>query len=128
MASVEIDFVVTDCLLALDFYEGFFDIARVEVTDNQAGSNEAIFTMYGCRFHMLDENPAFYLIAPKPGDPKSMWVNIVLDDIQQCYDKALAAGCTEIQGVTENAALGLSNAIFVDPFGYIWMLHEMHNE
>jgi hypothetical protein len=26
------------------------------------------------------------------------------------------------------AAYGVSNAIFRDPFGYIWMLHQVHKE
>ena len=38
------------------------------------------------------------------------------------------AGCSEIQPVTEMADYGLSNAMFMDPFGYIWMLHQIHRE
>jgi D-galactarolactone isomerase len=53
MIGVEIDMVVTDCLKALDLYEKIFDIKRVEVTAFPRGENEAIFTLYGVRFHML---------------------------------------------------------------------------
>ena len=127
-AGVEIDFVVRDSLKALELYESVFEIQRVEVTGYETGKNEAVFTMYGTRFHMLDENPDFMLIAPKEGDPKPMWVNIVVPDIRETYGKAMTAGCSVIQPVTEMEALGISNAMFSDPFGYIWMLHQAHRE
>ena len=128
MTGVEMNFVVPDSRKALELYERIFDVRRVEATNFEAGTNEAVFTMYGARFHMLDENPAYHLIAPKEGDPKPMWVNITVPDIQEIYGKALAAGCREILPITRMEPLGLSNAIFADPFGYIWMLHQVHRE
>jgi len=126
--GVEIDFVVEDCLKALALYQSIFEVEAVEATNNETGMNEAEFSIYSARFHMLDENPAYMLIAPKPGDPKPMWVNVFVADISQTYDKAMSAGCTQIQPITENEAMGLSNAMFIDPFGYIWMLHQQHRE
>ena len=126
MNSVEIDFVVTDSLAALALYEKIFEVQRVEVTSFPKGQNEAVFTVYGVRFHMLDENPEFQLVAPKPGMPQSMWLNVLVPDIKQVHQKALDAGCTEVQPVTEMADFGVSNALFLDPFGYVWMLHQIH--
>lgn len=124
--GVEIDFVVTDSLAALALYEKIFEVQRVEVTSFPKGQNEAVFTVYGVRFHMLDENPEFQLVAPKPGMPQSMWLNVLVPDIKQVHQKALDAGCTEVQPVTEMADFGVSNALFLDPFGYVWMLHQIH--
>ena len=126
MVGVEIDFVVPDSVRALELYESIFEVERVEVTSFDAGSNEAVFTIYGTRFHMLDENPDYHLTAPKEGDPKTMWLNILVPDIKTTYAKAISAGCTQIQPVTLMDAFGASNAMFSDPFGYIWMLHEVH--
>ena len=128
MVGVEIDLVLTDCLKALAFYKKIFDIEPIEVTDFPTGQNEVVFTLYGVRFHMLDENPEFQLIAPSPGDPKPIWFNIMVADIASTYAKALEAGCTEIQPVTEIPDYGVSNAMFSDPFGYLWMLHQVHRE
>lgn len=128
MIGVEIDFVVSDCRKALELYESIFDVQRVEVTSYDRGLNEAIFTMYGTRFHMLDENPEYQLIAPGSGDPKSMWVNLIVPDIKETYGKAIASGCTEIQPLTDIEAFGVTNAMFSDSFGYIWMLHQIHRE
>ena len=128
MVGVEIDMVVTDSLKALELYEKVFEIERVEVTDFLKGENEVIFTLYGVRFHMLDENPKFELIAPTPDKTNTIWFNILVPDINETFSKAISAGCTEVQPVTELLDYGVSNAIFNDPFGYQWMLHQMHKE
>ncbi len=126
MVGVEVDMVVVNSLEALRLYEKIFDTERVEVSDLEQGLNEAIFTMYGTRFHLLDENPAYQLNAPKEGDPKSMWMNVLVPDINVTFDKAISAGCAVIQPVTELTDFGVSNAVFSDTFGYVWMLHQMH--
>lgn len=128
ITGVEIDFVVQDSLKALELYESIFEVQRVEVSGYERGLNEAVFTMYGTRFHMLDENPEYMLVAPKEGDPQPMWLNVAVPDIKDTYNKAIAAGCTEIQPLTEIEAMGITNAMFSDPFGYVWMLHQIHKE
>ncbi len=126
MVGVEIDLVVTDSLKALEFYEKIFEIERVEVTDFPTGQNEVVFTLYGVRFHMLDENPEFQLRAPTPGDPKPIWFNILVPDIKATFAKAMEAGCTTVQELTEMPDYGVSNAVFSDAFGHLWMLHQIH--
>jgi uncharacterized glyoxalase superfamily protein PhnB len=126
MVGVEIDMVVVNSLEALNLYERIFDTERVEVSDYEQGLNEAIFTMYGTRFHLLDENPAYQLNAPKEGNTISMWMNVLVPDINVTFEKAISAGCAVIQPVTELTDFGVSNAVFSDTFGYVWMLHQMH--
>lgn len=128
MIGVEIDMVVTDSLQALEHYEKIFELERVEVTSFSKGENEVIFKLYDVTFHMLDENPDFQLIAPAEDDPKSIWYNIMVPDIEETYQKAIKAGSTEIQPVTEIPDFGVSNAIFMDSYNYIWMLHQVHRE
>ena len=77
---------------------------------------------------MLDENPEFELKAPTQNEPKSIWFNIMVPDIRETFSKAISVGCTEVQPVTEVPDFGVSNAIFSDPFGYVWMLHQVHRE
>lgn len=128
MVGVEIDMVVTDSLKALELYEKIFDIERVEVSNFPKGENEVVFTLCGVRFHLLDENPKFELIAPTPDEPKSIWFNIFVHDIEETFAKAISAGCTTVQPVTEMPDYGVSNAIFADSFNYLWMLHQVHRE
>jgi PhnB protein len=126
MVGVEIDMIVRDSLEALALYEKIFEIQRVEVSDFPKGENEVIFTLYGVRFHMLDENPKFGLKAPDPDKPQTIWFNILVPDIKKTFFKAIHSGCSEIQPVTEIPDFGVSNAIFNDGFGYQWMLHQVH--
>ncbi len=126
--GVEIDFVVKDSLQAIDLYEKIFPVERLEVTNFKTGTNEAVFTIFNTRFHMLDENPDYHLLAPVEGQPQSFWFNVTVDDIETTYDNAVENGCTTIQAITRMEEMGISNAIFLDPFGYVWMLHEIHRE
>ena len=128
ITGVELDFVVKDCIVALEQYKFIFDVEVVEATSFKVGNNEAVFTIYGTRFHMLDENPEYQLFAPKEGSNQSFWFNVTVPDIQVVFDKAITAGVTEIQPVTKMEKMGISNAMFLDKFGYVWMLHEIHRE
>ena len=118
IVGVEFDFVVKDSLKALELYEGIFEIERVEVSNFPRGQNEAVFTLYGVRFHMLDENPEFQLIAPTPESPKTSWMNIAVPDIKKTYEKAMELGCTEVQPVTE---LGRLRGVECHIYGSIWL-------
>ncbi|NLY44861.1 MAG: VOC family protein, partial [Tissierella sp.] len=114
MVGVEIDFVVDDSLKALELYESIFEIERVEVTNFPKGQNEVVFTLYGVRFHMLDQNLEFGLTAPSTKTPNSMWFNVLVPDIRETLKKAMEAGCSVVQDITEIPAFGGSNAIFSD--------------
>ncbi|WP_342708173.1 hypothetical protein [Amphibacillus marinus] len=52
----------------------------------------------------------------------------MVPDLKAIYTRALEAGCKEIQAITELPDYGVSNAMFVDPYGYQWMLHQVHKE
>lgn len=130
MTGVEVNMVTSDSPAALVLYEAIFGdgVERVEVTALPRGQNEAVFILYGTRIHMLDENPEFGMVVPKEGDPKPIWLNVVVPDIASTWKRAMEAGCTEIQPVTEIPSHGVSNAMFSDPYGYIWLLHQIHRE
>lgn len=128
MIGAEIDIIVSDSLKALELYGKIFEVQRIEATGFEKGLNEAVFTIYGTRFHLLDENPEYGLTAAKPEDPKSIWFNIVVPDIAETFKKATDAGCKEIQPVTEMEEMGVINAMFSDPYGVVWMLHQIVKE
>ncbi|MDF2935607.1 MAG: hypothetical protein K0Q90_980 [Paenibacillaceae bacterium] len=125
MLGVEIDLVVPDSLEALNWLESVYELERIEVSDFVKGQNEVVFTIYGTRFHLLDENHQYHLFAPKADSPKSIWFNVTVPDIKETYQKAMTAGGKEIQPVTEMPEMGIANAMFEDPFGYVWMLHQI---
>lgn len=127
-SGIEIDFVVKDSLESLSLYKKIFDIEIIEATNFTKGKNEVIFSLYGTNFHMLDENPEYKLLAPTLKSPNSIWFNVTVEDIKSIYDKAIQNGCMEIQPITDMPHFGVSNSIFCDPFGYVWMLHQVYKE
>lgn len=128
ITGVEIDFIVPDSVKALETYERIFPVERLEVTGYAVGQNEAVFTIFGSRFHLLDENPEYQMLAPHPGASLPVWFNVVVPDIRDTWAKAMVAGCTAVQPVTEMEPMGVINAMFTDPFGYVWMLHQVLRE
>ena len=128
MQGVEIDFVVTDCHAALALYRNIFNVVPLEVTRLPKGQNEVIFTLYGAHFHMLDENPSFGMVAPSPASSSSVWFNVAVPDIHVVHRAAMKAGCVQVQPITEVGDFGVSNCTFKDPFGHMWMLHQVHRD
>lgn len=123
--GVEICFIVSDVLKAFEVYQSIFEVECIEKTGFPKGQNEVVFSIYGVRFHMLDENPDFQMIAPKQGDPQFIWYNIAVPDISKTYQNAVDAGCKIVQPITEVETHGVKTAMFHDPFGYMWQLHQV---
>lgn len=126
MVGVEIDLVVKDSLKALAFYHEIFGVETLEVSNYDRGLNEAVFILYGTRFHLLDENPEYQLFAPKDTEGRPYWINVVVENIRKALQTALDNGASLIQDLVEMPEMGISNAIFKDPSGHLWMLHQIN--
>lgn len=126
MTGVEFDFIVEDSLKALELYRKIFEVEVIEATSFPKGQNEVVFSIFGTRFHMLDENLEFNMIAPKEGDNIPFWFNVMVEDIQETYNNVLESNLEVMQSLTKMEEYGVTNAMFKDEFGYIWMLHEIH--
>jgi uncharacterized glyoxalase superfamily protein PhnB len=129
MTGVEIDFVVPDVLVAFETYRMVFGAEAMEKSSLEKGCNEVVFTVLGTRFHILDENPEAFLVAPKEVQGGFLWFNMVVDDIQAVFERASAAGFStilEIQEVSMSSLpAGSKTAMQKDPWGYIWQLHQI---
>lgn len=125
MVGVEIDFIVSDSIKALELYKKIFAIEEVEVTNFRKGLNEVVFNLYNTRFHMLDENLDYGLVGPSKDKPNTIWFNVLVEDISDTFNKAVENGCSVFQPITEISDFKMKNAIIIDPFGYMWMLHEI---
>ena len=127
MTGSEVNFIVKDSRKALELYKKIFtDIVVVEATDLAEGTNEAVFNLYNGRYHMLDENKEYDLLAPREGHRNTIWFNILVDDIESVFDRAVSNGCVALQEVKDIEGQAASNALFGDPFGYVWILHQLN--
>lgn len=87
-----------------------------------------VFSLYNTRFHLLDENIDYGLKAPTEESPQSIWFNILVDDIKKTWEKGIKEGFVEISPINYMEAMGVSNGVFIDPFGYTWMIQQIHKE
>ncbi len=123
--GVEIDMIIKDSLSAFKLYKKVFKAEKIEATNYEKGLNEVVFTMLNTRFHLLDENKEYQMHAPSKNKPNTMWCNLLVEDINKTYKKAVEEGFIIIQPLTELKEFGVINAIIADPFGYHWMLHQI---
>lgn len=105
ITGVEIDMIVSDSLKALALYEKIFTIERIDVTDFPKGESEVILSIYGTKFHLLDENPQFEMIAPKPGDPMTIWFNVMVRGY--CPDLSKSNQCGVHRGAANHRSTRL---------------------
>lgn len=124
LQAVEFDFIVNDVKQTKAVYQAIFGLEVIEETNFPVGSNELIFHLAGTRFHLLDANPDYDMQAPTPGEEFPFWFNVSSEDIKAQWEKALAAGCQEMLAPTESSVSGSVTAMFRDPDGYVWMLHD----
>lgn len=126
--GVEIDIIIENSLEALKLYKKVFEAEELEVTNYEKGLNEVVFTIQNTRFHMLDENKEYGLIAPKKDSPTFVWFNLIVKDIEEIFNKAINEGFEVLQPLQEIKEFGVINTILLDPFGYQWMMHEVKKE
>lgn len=126
MKTAELDFIVPDTLEAITLYQSVFDVTEVDATQYEKGLNEVRFNLHGLMMHILDENPAYNMYAPKKDQLFPIWVNVTVSDINETLKKAEDGNFTIIQPLTDIPEFGVKNAVIKDPFGYQWMLHEVY--
>jgi len=125
--GVEIDIVISDALKAYATYQEIFATELIEKTDFPKGQNEVVFTIYGTRIHLLDENPEAGMRAPQE-TVVPIWLNVMVPDIKETFQRAMDHGWHELMPLTDMSDFGVTNAVVADTFGYQWMLHQIHKE
>jgi PhnB protein len=120
--------IIEDSLFAFKTYEKVFKAEKIEATSYEKGLNEVVFTIMDTRFHMLDENKEYGIYAPIKDKTNSMWCNLLVEDIEDIFNKSKEEKFEIIQPLTELEDFGVINAVISDPFGYQWMLHQIVKE
>ena len=128
MLGIEVDLVVKDCQSALEVYEKVFGAIRKSLTSLEPGLNEALFTLWGTNFHLLDANPEYHLMAPQEGITLPVFFNVTVPNLKVVYQKALDEGFQIIQPPKRVADKDIINALVLDPFGYVWVIHEFEDD
>jgi len=125
MNGVKISLVVNDCFVAFDLYKKVFDAKELHRTSLSKGQNRIAFMMCGGSFQLFDENRKFLLSAPAKLSPRSVWFDLLVDDVELTVQKGKDAGFLVFEPAQFLEDFGRVFATIGDPFGYMWMLHEI---
>ena len=126
--SLQIDFIVEDSIKAAEIYEKVFGAEILEVTSEEKGLNEALFNIFGARFHILDENEEDEMEGPVKDEPNPMWCNFLVENLEEIFNKAEQENFKVIEEITVIEEYGILTAVIRDPFGYEWVLNELLEE
>lgn len=128
MSELTLNLVVSSALEALEYYEVVFGGERLEVYDFPESNayNEANLKVGGVKLRLIDENPEFECYPPKVDEVDSIWLQIMVEDVEGCLAKAVELGGTLEQAIQE--FMGTLNGQFKDPFGYTWTVNKIIRE
>ncbi|WP_406657350.1 VOC family protein [Methanolobus sp. ZRKC2] len=123
--KLEVDMVVDDAIAAADYYEKLFGAKILSKTDLEKNLNEASLMIAGTEIRLLNENKDYDLFSPTSGANSSIWMSLVVDDIETLYEKALQMEGKSIQPITEYREINVKNAVFSDKFNHTWVLNQV---
>lgn len=108
---------------AIDFYKkvfGAIEMVRMPGQDGRIGHAE--LQLGDSRIMMADEAAAIGARSPKyyGGSPVSLLVYV--DNVDEVYQQALAAGATSVQE-PQDKFYGDRTSSVIDPFGHSWYIH-----
>lgn len=128
MRDLTLNLVVSNALDAMQYYEAVFGGKRLEVYEfpGTTGYNEANLEVGGVKLRLIDANPEFECYPPKEDEVDSIWLQMMVDDVEETLNKAIDLSGTLIQEVQE--FMGTENGQFKDPFGYTWTVNKVVRE
>lgn len=121
--SVELAFVVPEVEAALESYNAIFELDSAAMSDDH---QEASFSLFGTNLRLHEEDEAAGLLALDEDESLPFWFNVVVPDLMAVWEKAIAEDAQVIQAPTKIEQMGITNAMFSDLEGYVWMLHQIH--
>lgn len=126
--SLTFSMVVSDALAAMAFYETVFDAQRGDVYDfpKRKHENEANVIIAGMPLRLIDANESYSCTPPAVGEVDSVWLQIVVEDVEATLQKAVDSGAQITMDLSE--FLGTRHAQILDPFGYTWTINQVLHE
>ena len=103
---------------AVEFYKAAFAATELFRIDAEDGAVVAQLSAGQADFWVADESPQHLNFSPETIGGGSVRMIMVVDDPDAVFDKAVAAGATIIQPMSEDYGWRLGR--IADPFGHHW--------
>jgi PhnB protein len=106
---------------AIDFYSAVIGAAqrgdRMTTPDGKVGHAE--LTVGDSLIMLADEAPDWGAVGPRTVGGTPVTMHVYVEDVDDVFAKAVAAGATEVQPVTDQF-YGDRSGTFEDPWGHKW--------
>src|ERR1700737_1223647 len=103
---------------AIEFYKAAFGANELFRLDDESGAVVAQLSVAGADFWVADESPEHLNFSPESLGGGSVRMIMVVDDPDTAFERAIAAGATQVQPVKNDYGWRLGR--IVDPFGHHW--------
>ena len=126
--KLTLNMVVENAMEAMEFYERVFDAKRGDIFHfpDRKGENETNIIVGNVELRLMDENASYDCYPPKKGEVDSIWLQMIVDDMEAVLKRAVENGAVIGQEVSE--FMGTKNAVITDPFGYTWTINQIIRE
>jgi len=121
--GIELDIVVSDALKAAETFGKVFAVKILEVQSTVKKDDTVLVDMEGMQIHFLSKNEEVGFKIPVE-TPSSIWVNVIVDDIEATRDAAVAAGFELVIPVTQEPYEGMKYMLLKDADNYQWMVYQ----
>lgn len=113
---------VRDCVAAIDFYRRAFGAEKTMQLDMpDAKIAHAEIRIGDSTLMMSEENEAWGNKSPQSLGGSPMYLMIYVPDVDAAFQKAIAAGASEVRAV-QDQFYGDRSGTLKDPFGFQWTL------
>ena len=103
---------------AIEFYKAAFGAVELYRLQDDAGKVVAQLSVAGAEFWLADESPEHFNFSPESLGGGSVRLVMIVEDPDATFDRAIAAGATQVWPVREEYGWRLGR--LVDPFGHHW--------
>lgn len=121
--GIELDIVVSNARRSVDRFQNVFNVKIEEIQSTIEADDTILVDMEGMKIHFLSENKEIGFKIPQ-NTPESIWVNVIVDDIEKTKDAAIKAGFELTIPITEEPYEKMLYMLLKDTDNYQWMVYE----
>ncbi len=113
---------VRDAGAAIEFYaRAFGAVERFRLTEPNGRVGHAEIVIGPAIVMLSDEYPEHGIVAPESGARTAVSIHLHVDDVDDVFERAVAAGASVVRPLTDEF-YGERSGKLRDPFGHEWLL------
>ena len=107
----------------IEFYTKFGATEHFCFRNDDGSIHVAELEMNGAIFHLHETMRWFDALEPISANGVTAVIGLFVEDVHEVFNRALSAGATEINAVTDHE-YGYRQGMVKDPFGHYWQIQK----